>query len=91
MAFILSAMILAVWAIYPSKIRADNKNFAGVMPFVTSSGLMGFFNQNDGKIYIYNNPLSECLYEGQVTQLGEAVEKIRAAKSVTVNTYELPK
>ena len=87
-------ILAAAWIIRPhtTLAQAQSKSFAGVFPFVTASGLFGMFDQLNGKVYIYNNDLSRCVYEGQVGELGEPVAKIggeteSAVKSVT---YGMP-
>ena len=56
--------------------KAQTKGFAGVMPFISSNNRMGFFDQNNGKIYMYDDNISQCLFVGQVTALGEKIIKL---------------
>ena len=81
-------ILAAAWIIRPHTTLAQSKSFAGVYPFVTASGLFGLFNQSDGKIYIYNNNLSECIYKGQAGDLGEPIAKIGGKEETT--TYSMP-
>ena len=37
---------------------AQSVQFDGVVPFSTTGGLMGFFNQKDGKLYLYDPNLA---------------------------------
>lgn len=55
--------------------KATNKNFIGVIPFFTSTRI-GFFDQNTGKIYMYDDNISSCLFIGQVTELGQSIQTI---------------
>ena len=82
------AVLASLWMLRPHQSIAVGKNFAGVVPFVTSSGLFGVFNQNNGKIYVYDNNLSQCLYEGQMEELGKPVTKIHSQKPSPVTTYD---
>lgn len=51
-------------------------SFPGVVPFSMSSGRFGFFEQGTGKIYIYDENISHCVYIGQLQKLGEPVPQI---------------
>ncbi len=51
-------------------------SFPGVSTFVTPSGRVGFFEQGTGKIFIYDNNLSECVYIGQMSALGDPIEEL---------------
>ena len=53
--------------------KAQNKNFAGVIPFMTGGDRLGFFDQSNGKIYLYDNNFTQCLFSGQIQALGEAI------------------
>ena len=64
-----------VWVLRPHIGLAQNKSFAGIVPFVSATGSIGMFDQNDGKIYIYNNNLSEISYQGQLQELGKPFTK----------------
>jgi hypothetical protein len=52
-------------------------SFPGVTTFVTPAGRVGFFEQGTGKIFIYDNNLTECVYIGQMSALGDPVEKLK--------------
>lgn len=62
---------------YLKPSAATNGRFSGVIPFTTPLGLVGFFDQNDGKIYFYNEDLQKCISVSQVGRLGEPVEIIK--------------
>jgi len=82
-------ILAAAWIMRPNTTMAEGKSFAGVYPFVTASGLFGVFDQNNGKVFIYNNDLSQCVYKGQLGELGAPVEKIggEAEKPVKTMSY----
>jgi len=54
--------------------KAQGTNFAGVVPFMTSNNRMGFFDQGTGKVYMYDDNISQCLFVGQLTQLGLPIQ-----------------
>lgn len=58
--------------------NAAVKKYLGVIPFVTSSDRVGFFDQNNGKIYMYDSSVNQCLFVGQIQNLGAAIQTISA-------------
>ena len=71
--------------------KPEGKNFAGVIPFATPGGFLGFFDQKDGKIYMYDSELSECTFVGQLEELGKSIKGKQAIPSDKVNeTYKIP-
>jgi hypothetical protein len=54
--------------------KAQGKSFAGVVPFVTSNNRVGFFDQGSGKVYMYDDNISQCLFIGQLTTLGQSIQ-----------------
>ena len=56
---------------------ANTNSFNGVIPFTTVGGLMGFFNQNDGKVYLYDGNLQNCILVSQLEELGQPIKKIK--------------
>ncbi len=71
-------ILLTILALRPVKTMAEGPSFAGVIPFATSAGSIGFFNQTNGKVYVYDGDLATCIFEGQFQELGKAVTKIHA-------------
>lgn len=55
---------------------AQGKSFAGVVLFNTPAGRLGFFEQNTGKIYLYDDNLSRCVFIGQLMELGQPIQEI---------------
>lgn len=51
-------------------------SFPGVNAFTTPSGRFGFFEQGTGRIYIYDDNVSNCVFIGQLKALGEPIEQI---------------
>ena len=52
-------------------------SFPGVNAFTTSSGRFGLFEPGTGKIFLYDDNLSDCVFIGQLKALGEPIEKIK--------------
>ena len=52
-------------------------SFPGVTAFTTSSGRFGLFESGTGKIFLYDDNLSSCVFIGQLKTLGEPIEKIQ--------------
>lgn len=57
--------------------EAMTYSFPGVAPFNTPSGRFGLFEQGTGKIYLYDDNLSECVFIGQLKKLGEPIDKLK--------------
>jgi hypothetical protein len=61
-----------------AQIKIQGKSFNGVVPFITTTDRVGFFDQNTGKIYIYDSNVSQCLFTGQIQNLGDPILPITA-------------
>jgi len=85
----LLALNIGVLLMASSKIFAQSESFHNVIPFFTSSR-MGFFNQNSGKIYIYDNNLENCLFVGHLQELGEPIVKDVENTPEAVKKYTAP-
>ncbi len=66
--------------------RAQSVNFVNVMPFVSPSGRIGFFDQSNGKIFIYDNDARECVFRGQLTELGKQIMHLEKKSTSTSTT-----
>ena len=62
--------------------KAQDKAFAGIIPFVTSNDRVGFLDQTTGKIYMYDNNISACLFVGQIQTLGQPIQTLNNVKTV---------
>lgn len=67
--------------------KASNKSFSGVIPFVTSNNRVGFFDQTTGRIYMYDDNITTCLFTGQLTALGQAITTI--SNNTPTGTYNI--
>ena len=74
-AFLIQMVMLVLLFLMPEHLAAQTANFGGVVPFSTPAGRLGLFNQNNGKIYIYDANLQNCVYIGQVEQLGQPIAR----------------
>jgi len=63
--------------------KAQNKNYTGIVPFVTSNDRVGFLDQSNGRIYVYDSNIVQCLFVGQIQSLGEPINVI---STTAVNT-----
>lgn len=75
---IITALSFILGATMQSKAqsKAENKSYAGIIPFVSPSERLGFFNQNNGRIYMYDNNFSQCVFVGQVEDLGQPIQGV---------------
>jgi hypothetical protein len=80
---VITALSFCLGTTMPSK--AQDKSFVGVLPFVTSNDRVGFLNQSNGQIYIYDNNLSQCLFIGQIQTLGKPIQVVSNTPVSTIN------
>ena len=64
--------------------HAQGKSFAGVIPFITTTDRVGFLDQSNGRIYMYDSNVTECLFIGQIQSLGQPIQSI-TSKSTDSN------
>ena len=57
---------------------ATKGGFEGIMPFVTSNDRVGFMDQANGRIYLYDGNLTNCIFVGQIDSLGKPINVINA-------------
>lgn len=79
--FLVLVFFLSILVVHLRQSSADSKDFNGVVPFTTVGGLMGFFNQIDGKIYLYDGNMQNCVYISQLKELGKPMKIIDAVSS----------
>ena len=88
--YLLSLVVLGLTVLavsLPHKLMAQGKNFNNVVPFGTATGRVGFFDQNSGKIYIYDNNVHECVFTGHLTDLGSPISASSTAGPIETTTY----
>lgn len=64
--------------------KAQDKNFSGVLPFV-SNNRVGFFDQGTGRVYIYDSAVSSCVFVGQIESLGQAISVVSSNPSSSLD------
>ena len=64
--------------------KAQDKNYSGIVPFVTTTDRVGFMDQSNGRIYVYDSNISQCLFVGQIQTLGQPIQVI-SAQTATSN------
>lgn len=67
---------LSLTLLFTRQSKAQDKSFAGILPFVTSNDRVGFLNQTNGRIYIYDSNISQCVFVGQIQSLGQPIEVV---------------
>ena len=70
--------ILGLGLLIATQSKASGRSFAGVVPFTTSGDRFGFFDQSNGKIYLYDSNISQCVFTGQLEDLGKPIQAIDA-------------
>ena len=85
-AMFVSLFLIGSIVVLQHKSFAQNANFRNVQLFITSSGRMSFFDQNDGKIYIYTDDGRQCVFIGQMEELGKPIKTTKLENQV--NTYK---
>ena len=65
--------------------KAQDKNYSGIVPFVTSNDRVGFLDQSNGRVYVYDNNLVNCLFVGQIQSLGQPINIISTNNPSTLN------
>jgi hypothetical protein len=58
------------------EVKAQVNSFEGVTTFTTVGGLMGFFNPKDGKVYLYDGNLKNCILVSQLEELGKPMKTV---------------
>jgi len=78
MTLILSIAVLIFTLLEYKTSKAATNAFQNVIPFVNNMGYIGFFDQNTGKIYLYDGDLKKCVMTTQLSQLGEPTSEIKS-------------
>ena len=61
--------------------KAQDRNYSGIIPFATSGDRIGFLDQSNGRVYIYDNNVVNCLFVGQIQSLGKPINVVSAASN----------
>jgi len=73
---IIVAMFMGLLTLSQKVTFAQSATFHYVQPFSTPGGLFGFFDQKDGKLYLYDSNLEKCIYTFQLEELGKPLSKM---------------
>ena len=74
--FLTLAIFFVILVVLHSKqSSADPGDFDKVIPFTTVGGLMGFFDQSNGKVYLYDGNLQDCILVSQLEELGKSMKR----------------
>ncbi len=65
--------------------KAQGKNYTGIVPFVTSNDRVGFLDQSNGRVYIYDSNIVNCLFVGQIESLGQPINVISTTNVDTLS------
>lgn len=77
----LNVLVLAaaVFLFFQKPLAAQTSGFYRVFPLVTAAGQVGFFDQQDGKLYVYDAKLEDCIFIVQIDKLGEPLKQFKSA------------
>jgi len=56
--------------------KAQSKSYVGILQFMSPNGRVGFLDQSNGRIYIYDEFISQCVFIGQIQGLGQPIQVI---------------
>lgn len=59
---------------------SSSKSFPGVIPFSTAGGTIGFFDQNNGKVYLYDGNMQNIVSVAQLDELGKPMSSTQKQK-----------
>ena len=86
----MTLLTLTSFAILPQPLWADGtSSFEKVIPFATATGRLGFFDQSNGKIFVYDENWKNCVFKGQVKSLGEPLATFTESSSLSSPEEEL--
>jgi len=56
--------------------KAQNKAYTTIVPFPTGVDRVGFLDQSNGRIYVYDSNMTKCIFVGQIESLGKPVTEV---------------
>ena len=57
--------------------KQETKNWSRLQVVTYASGLTGFFDPENGKLYIYDSNVENCVVIRQISRLGDSLMKIK--------------
>lgn len=76
-ATILTLLLLAGCGGEPAKPIALEVPFGRVQSFAFPNGMVGFWDQENGKVYVYDQQLTKCVAIRRMDRLGEELVKLQ--------------
>ena len=67
---------------------AEMHSFPSLVPFGLASGRIGFFDRTTGKLFIYNENAENCIFIGQLKELGKPITKDYSETNPDVIQYD---
>jgi len=64
-----------------TRLAAESLNFSSVIAFATDRGRLAFFDQTNGKLYVYDGEGRTCLFQAQLKELGKPFENVQKTTS----------
>jgi hypothetical protein len=72
------AIAMAIYSmISATQLAAQSMNFSNVIAFSTEKGHLCFFDQVNGKLYVYDGEGKACLFQGQLKELGKPFSPVQ--------------
>ena len=86
--FLLTALTASI--LFQKYVQAEGETYSypSVVPFGVGAGRVGFFDRTTGKLYIYNENLDNCVFIGQMAQLGQPFKKEKSDTNVDTIRYD---
>ena len=86
--FFLTAVAAGI--VFQKYVQAEEEmhSYPSVVPFGVGAGRVGFFDRTTGKLYIYNENLDNCVFIGQMAQLGQPFKKEKSDTNVETIRYD---
>ena len=83
---IFTSLIIAILASFAFQryvlAQSETTSFPGLVPFGLAAGRFGFFDRTTGKIFIYNDNATDCIFIGKLKELGKPIEKEHSDTSI---------
>ena len=75
---ILIAAVFVLAVSYQQNSIAQEANYYRTFPYGLGGGQVGFFDQQSGRVYVYDNDLKRCIYITRITELGQPMERLKS-------------
>ncbi len=72
-----------------TKLGAQSLNFSNIIAFASNQGRLCFFDQSNGKLYVYDSEGKTCLFQGQLKELGKPFESVQKTTPAPVNEHKM--